>query len=59
MVCVMQDGGGEGRGREGLAQVIVSPYRSMYSGDVLTMYEVLPVYFAGAEHGDRLRTDKE
>lgn len=46
MVCVMQDGG-EGRGREGLGQVIVSSYRCMYSGNVLTMAEVLPVYFAG------------
>lgn len=46
----MRDGG-EGRGREGLGQVIVRSYRCMYSDYVLTMYEVLPMYFLGAEPG--------
>lgn len=35
----------------GLGQVIVRSYQWMYSHYVLTMYEVLPMYFMGAEHG--------
>lgn len=44
----MEDTGG-GRGRDGLGQVIVRPYRWKYSDYVLTIYEVLPKYFLGAE----------